>query len=47
MSLNEEKSYYLQTLLEEKRLKRKETTKYRAEKLKLLKELKEVLKMKK
>ncbi|XP_018368557.1 PREDICTED: uncharacterized protein LOC108764712 [Trachymyrmex cornetzi] len=44
ISLNEERVHYLQTSLEEKRLKREETANYRAEKLKILKELKAILK---
>lgn len=47
MSLHEEKIYYLRTSLEEKRLKREETRTYRVEKLKILKDLKEIFQTKK
>lgn len=46
-SLNEEKVYYLKELVEEKKLRREETTKYRKEKLTLLKEIKEIIQAKK
>ncbi|XP_011343857.1 uncharacterized protein LOC105283092 isoform X2 [Ooceraea biroi] len=47
ISWNKEKSHYLQTSLEKKRLKREETTKYQAEKLKILRKLKEAFEKKK
>lgn len=46
-SLNEEKVYYLKELVEEKKVRREETTKYRKEKLTLLKEIKEIIQAKK
>lgn len=46
-SLNEEKVYYLKELVEEKKLRREKTTKYRKEKLTLLKEIKEIIQAKK
>lgn len=46
-SLNEEKVDYLKELVEEKKLRREETTKYRKEKLTLLKEIKEIIQAKK
>lgn len=39
ISLNEEKMNYLRTSLEEKKLKREATANYRAEKLKILREM--------
>nr|XP_012235825.1 PREDICTED: uncharacterized protein LOC105680010 [Linepithema humile] len=47
ISLHEEKANYLRTSLEEKRIKREETAKYRAEKLKILKDLKEIFQTRK
>ncbi|XP_071639359.1 uncharacterized protein [Temnothorax longispinosus] len=47
MSLHEEKISYLRTSLEEKRLRREETRTYRAEKLKILKDLKNIFQTKK